>query len=324
MNNELDTEQFEHIPESEPTSDTAPDGTQQQGAKPQAPYYSFKDTVQPQKVRRVGTLTMGLALIATGVVAIAVLFNPSLDVITIAKLAPVVLIFLGIEILINHFFHRGDKLKYDFLSGFVCFVLICASVSAIIIPPLYEQYGPHRYESGYRIGSEIETMCFQALSGTPVSSLSARVHLEGPLNSKQELTYQDLRPMDYVELDIQLMGSYTDKAQFAQDCKKVLEKLTAAGIPFRNIRFRYSADEGVQYYLNIDDKFEAALDAEKLAQLVGDNTEELAWESTQAQLETESEEMNSELEQQRAELEQQREELAAERQAFEEQQANAA
>ena len=81
-----------------------------------------------------------IALIAAGICAIVSLFYPQFDIIAVLKLAPAVLIFLGLEILINYFFHREDTLKYDFLSGFVCFLLICASVGAVAIPPIWKQY----------------------------------------------------------------------------------------------------------------------------------------------------------------------------------------
>ena len=50
-------------------------------------------------VRRVGTVTLGLSLIVTGLAITAYFFVPGFDIIFIAKLAPLVLVFLGAEVL---------------------------------------------------------------------------------------------------------------------------------------------------------------------------------------------------------------------------------
>lgn len=292
MNNELekkpDDEQVE-VPVEKATDTTSTETAEQAQStasyNQQYPPSYTEEAAQPRKVRRVGTLTMGLALIAAGVFAIVSLFSPSLDIVRLLKLSPVVLIFLGIEILVNHFFHRDDHLKYDFLSGFVCFILICVSVGAAIIPPIYEQYGPRRYNNEKVISAEIEDMCFNALNGLPVSSLSADVSLEGYLKTEQEITYKNLRPIDYVTLNIELLNDYTDKTQFTGDCKKILDKLAAHNIPFQHIYFRYESKKGLRYSLNINDKFEAALSAEKLTLLASDNAEELASQAAEEELE---------------------------------------
>ena len=79
------------------------------------------------RVRRVGSFTMGIALIVCGIVAILGLFRTDFDLILIAKFAPIVLILLGLEILVSSILFKRDKLKYDILSGFFCFLLICGS-----------------------------------------------------------------------------------------------------------------------------------------------------------------------------------------------------
>ena len=82
-----------------------------------------------QKTRRVGTLTMGLCLIACGVILLLSVFFPAIDLSLVGKLSPGILVFLGIEILFAYFTAGdGAKLKYDFASGFYCFILICGTM----------------------------------------------------------------------------------------------------------------------------------------------------------------------------------------------------
>ena len=72
-----------------------------QGAAPQPQDPPAPDPVpRPRKVRRVGTFTFGLVLVAAGVLLILRSVMPQLDLSFVASLAPVVLIALGIEVLI--------------------------------------------------------------------------------------------------------------------------------------------------------------------------------------------------------------------------------
>ena len=51
---------------------------------------------QPKKQRRVGTVAFGLTLVAAGVLLVAKTFVPALDLITIARFAPAILVVLGV------------------------------------------------------------------------------------------------------------------------------------------------------------------------------------------------------------------------------------
>ena len=99
---------------------------------PQAPQWN--PAGPPVKERRVGRLTLGVTLIATGVVLLLTMFVPGFSLFTVAKFAPVILILIGVEILVNVCVARGVRLRYDFLSMFVCFLLICGSLCVSAVP----------------------------------------------------------------------------------------------------------------------------------------------------------------------------------------------
>jgi uncharacterized membrane protein HdeD (DUF308 family) len=65
------------------------------------------------KGRRIGTLTSGVALIVFGLMFLLHLFISTVTLKFIISLWPVILIFLGIEILLSYFFNKEEKLKYD-------------------------------------------------------------------------------------------------------------------------------------------------------------------------------------------------------------------
>lgn len=258
---------------------------------------------QPARVRRVGTLTMGAALIVSGVVALISLFNPSFNFIMAAKLSPLVLVFIGIEILYYNFFHQNEKLKYDFLSTFVCFLLICTSVTVAMLSPIYEQYGPPRNAAQNRIEAEIQDAFVTSLSGMPISSLQASVYLERPIKEAQPLTYNDLIPADHVAIEMTLAGNYTDKQQFAKACKSILDKITASAIPYDRITLQSPVSaQNTFYWLEVNDKFRAALSAQQLAQVVDDNRMQQEIQQAYEEIENQRQQLNENIEQQREQL----------------------
>ena len=76
--------------------------------------------------RRVGTLTMGVVLVASGCAMLASMFFPTLDLTLLLQLSPVILISLGIETLLSS--RRGGKIKYDWVGMILCFLLVCTAL----------------------------------------------------------------------------------------------------------------------------------------------------------------------------------------------------
>ena len=81
--------------------------------------------------RRVGTMTLGIVLIGTGICGILHLINDSF--MTLADYVqwwPLVLIILGIEVLLAWVFSKGDKLRYD---GWAVFLMVCMLFFAAVM-----------------------------------------------------------------------------------------------------------------------------------------------------------------------------------------------
>ena len=116
----------------------------------------------PQKVRRVGTTTLGFTLIAVGVLMICSLLIPKFPVDMVLRFSPLILILIGGEILYNAFAHREEKLKYDFLSMFVCFLLIIGSACASIIAPTVKGMVV-RDRLQYTLNNDMEEAAYNAL-----------------------------------------------------------------------------------------------------------------------------------------------------------------
>jgi uncharacterized membrane protein HdeD (DUF308 family) len=74
------------------------------------------------KGRRVGTLTAGVVLIIFGLLFTARIIFPLLNYAAILQLWPVILVFLGIEVIVSYIINKEEKLKYD--GGAIALVVI--------------------------------------------------------------------------------------------------------------------------------------------------------------------------------------------------------
>ncbi|MCB2291124.1 hypothetical protein LGK97_15440 [Clostridium sp. CS001] len=66
------------------------------------------------KGRRVGTFTTGIVLVMFGILFLLRLTPLNINYLMIASFWPIVLIFLGIEIIVSYLKNKEDTMKYDF------------------------------------------------------------------------------------------------------------------------------------------------------------------------------------------------------------------
>ena len=77
------------------------------------------------KIKRVGTITLAIALIALGVLIFMSQINDTCTLDLALKLWPLVLIVLGLEILWFRFMSKEDiAIKYDIFSIFLVFTIL--------------------------------------------------------------------------------------------------------------------------------------------------------------------------------------------------------
>lgn len=267
----------------------------------------------PQGVRRVGTFTMGLSLIASGSVALICLFDPGFDIVTVLRFSPLVLILLGTEVLLSSVIFRNDRLKYDFWSGVVCFFLICMSVGAALLPPLWEQYGPGRERLRTELTHQAETLCYDALKGEPsIQSLDIDLDLAGGLSEYRDTSLESLSHTGRIFLHFTLAGDFTGEKQFAEKAHDILERLSI--LPFTPAHVSFSgagksSEQTRHYTLSLDGLFALRQDADSLAQMVGEDSEWSRIQEERQALEQERQELYAELDEQREALSRERERL---------------
>lgn len=249
---------FEPMNPMEETAQPEMQADRPQGA-PQ-PRRAQKMRQERPRVRRVGFFTLGIALILTGGCIAASMILPDFPLFTVAKLAPLVLVALGVEVLWANA-RKGDaQLKYDLLSMFVCFVLICASMGAATLPILLRYYGPDREYTERRLEQELEEQLNEKLPDGIVLDGYSYVNLNR-MEFDREMTLADLKTEDLVRVNLTLAGAYADENAFAEACAQMLPALRELGVD--QVDF-HSENGDDQWELQIGGPFQMNASAQEL------------------------------------------------------------
>ncbi|PWL43280.1 MAG: hypothetical protein DBY45_07410 [Clostridiales bacterium] len=220
-------------------------------------FHNYDNTpISKPKIRRVGTVTLGIVLIVVGALLIWALFEPTFSVATIAKFSPAILILVGIEMIVGYFRSDGNKVKYDFLSMFVCFLLIIGSIIGTMVPTVFRAtVGWAQIEE--RLDDDIEDSIYETTKDLKtIDSIHVNVYryagwnrIEGDFSKVP--TYEEIRDgKDYnVNLHVNLRGGYADKAAFTASCKEILDLVKVLEIPLEHVSFNFDGDK---YYGSMD------------------------------------------------------------------------
>lgn len=148
------------------TGPQAPQGAAADPVQSNVPQAPAAAPARPKKVRRVGTFTFGLVLIAAGVLMLASLFVPAADLLNVVRFAPLVLVFLGIEVLV-YAARPNVVLRYDFLSMLACAFILVVIGGSTILPRLWDWYGPGYDVRVDRLDRQLEARGVAALEAVP-------------------------------------------------------------------------------------------------------------------------------------------------------------
>lgn len=234
---------------------------------------------QPQKVRRVGTFAFGLTLIAAGVLLLCAILIPGFDPRPILRLAPVILIALGIEVLV-YAARPNVKLKYDFLSMLGCAFILVVMGGASLLPLLWDWAGPGRDARVQVLTAQLEERGTAALEKVPALKdcvYTADYYLR---DSTFGLSGEQAADLDAAiaagacsaNANFVLRPGYADAEAFAADCAQVLAACKALPLDhcyFTTWQPEYGSDAAAEPYqvfsLNVSGRWEQQADAGRLA-----------------------------------------------------------
>ena len=230
-------------PGAESAAGTAPAPKAAPGPEPKA-----APRAPERPVRRVGSVTLGFALIAAGVFFLGYYFWPGFNWALALKLAPPAgLVLMGAEVLYSAC--RPGKWKYDFLSAFACLLLMGGALGLSLLPLGWNAYGPARYAREEALSDQYSDQLYAAFAEqagqVELKSVRGNVRLmysEAPVESL-DLGSEEARLYLWVEL----YGPYEEAEPFAADCRALLDVIQSQQTRPDKVYFYYEEADGEDY-----------------------------------------------------------------------------
>ena len=197
---------------------------------------------KPQPLRRVGSFTLGVCLIAAGIFFLLAYFVPGVDWKLMLKIAPAAgLILLGGEVLF--FAARPGRWKYDFWSVLICLVLMAGCFGLSLLPVVWEEIGPERDQASMKLSQQYTADAYAQIRKSdpdaPVKDISGNVYLyTGAVKTLEDIDGGS----GYVTLDVELSGSYGSAEQFAQACRSMTDAVQQCRPQPDTLIFAWSPD----------------------------------------------------------------------------------
>ena len=197
---------------------------------------------KPQPLRRVGSFTLGVCLIAAGIFFLCYYFVPGFDWKLVVRIAPAAaLVLLGCEVLF--FAARPGRWKYDFVSVLVCLGLIAVCMCLSFLPMVWSEIDPARGQNEMKLSKAYTTQVYEALRKENPDLRLRDVYTDLYLYANSVDDLQELQPSDgHLSLTVMLYGPYDSTGAFAQDCRSVAGTVRAGTLQPDELRIVWSPD----------------------------------------------------------------------------------
>ena len=197
---------------------------------------------KPQPLRRVGSFTLGVCLIAAGIFFLLTYFVPDFPTQPVLRIIPAAgLVMLGGEVLF--FAARPGRWKYDFWSVLICLVLMGGCFGLSLLPVVWDELGPERNQASMKLSQQYTADAYAQIRKSdpdaPVKDISGNVYLyTGAVKTLEDIDGGS----GYVTLDVELSGSYGSAEQFAQDCRSMTDAVQQCRPQPDTLIFAWSPD----------------------------------------------------------------------------------
>ena len=197
---------------------------------------------KPQPLRRVGSFTLGVCLIAAGIFFLLTYFVPDFPTQPVLRIIPAAgLVMLGGEVLF--FAARPGRWKYDFWSVLICLVLMAGCFGLSLLPVVWDELGPERNQASMKLSQQYTADAYaQIRKSDPdatVKDISGNVYLyTGAVKTLEDIDGGS----GYVTLDVELSGSYGSAEQFAQACRSMTDAVQQCRPQPDTLIFAWSPD----------------------------------------------------------------------------------
>ena len=193
-------------------------------------------------LRRVGSFTLGVCLIAAGIFFLLTCFVPGFPTQPVLRIVPAAgLVMLGGEVLF--FAARPGHWKYDFWSVLICLVLMAGCFGLSLLPVVWDELGPERNQASMKLSQQYTADAYAQIRKSdpdaPVKDISGNVYLyTGAVKTLEDIDAGS----GYVTLDVELSGSYGSAEQFAQACRSMTDAVQQCRPQPDTLIFAWSPD----------------------------------------------------------------------------------
>lgn len=193
-------------------------------------------------LRRVGSFTLGVCLIAAGIFFLLTYFVPGFPTQPVLRIVPAAgLVLLGGEVLF--FAARPGRWKYDFWSVLICLVLMAGCFGLSLLPVVWDELGPERNQASMKLSQQYTADAYAQIRKSdpdaPVKDISGNVYLyTGAVKTLEDIDGGS----GYVTLDVELSGSYGSAEQFAQACRSMTDAVQQCRPQPDTLIFAWSPD----------------------------------------------------------------------------------
>jgi len=214
----------------ETTADTAPETSWVPKNPPPAP-----PPPPPPRPRRGGG--GGRATITAGIFFFAYHFLPNFDALLVLKIVPAAgLVLLGCEVL--YYATRPQRGRYDFVSVFVCLVLMACCFGLTLLPLVWEQVNPEVQQQEQRLRDAYQQSVYekfqQDVPEIRLKDMGCWVELYGYHNDVEKLTPDNTETLG---LNVWLQGPYDSAEAFAKDCRRLTNVVQQMEVQPKQIGF---------------------------------------------------------------------------------------
>lgn len=193
-------------------------------------------------LRRVGSFTLGVCLIAAGIFFLLTYFVPDFPTQPVLRIIPAAgLVMLGGEVLF--FAARPGCWKYDFWSVLICLVLMGGCFCLSLLPVVWEEISPQRRQTELRLGQEYTAEAYNRIKTAAPEVRVKDIRGNAYLYSSKTETLRDLDAGDgHLSLTVELFGDYDSVQAFAQDCRRVTDAVQQCSALPDELRIAWSPD----------------------------------------------------------------------------------
>ena len=193
-------------------------------------------------LRRVGSFTLGVCLIAAGTFFLLTYFVPGFPTQPVLRIVPAAgLVLLGGEVLF--FAARPGRWKYDFWSVLICLMLMGGCFCLSLLPVVWEEISPQRRQTELRLGQEYTAEAYDRIKTAAPEVRVKDIRGNAYLYSSKTETLRDLDAGDgHLSLTVELFGDYDSVQAFAQDCRRVTDAVQQCSALPDELRIAWSPD----------------------------------------------------------------------------------